>query len=178
MSDTFMPRGSQGVTLQQDPVTKALLVSVPLSAIGKSYQIKSDKDTHFTTAIAVNAKEDENLAGLQANKILIVGVAVEAKEQNHYRALFWKTDGFDDTNLDLDSFIGAVDLDLVTNGFQIGGAGQWYWDEKLGRGNGIEYHDEDSSSELHVSLQNLGPGAKTAGVNGEVVLKVSYVPLE
>jgi len=180
------PLGSQGQELQQGPVVDGypLLVDqiIGHSSTGPAVHLDSDKDIHFTTAIAVNAKEDENIAGLTKNKILIVGVAIQAKVPlqdvpKHYRAIFWRTDGFDDVDLDLDRFIGAVELNLV-NGWQIAGANQYYWDEKLGRGNGIEYTDEDGSNELHVSLQNLGVGAKTAGVNGEVKLTISYVPVE
>lgn len=149
----------------------------PVLVPGVSYTIKSDKDSNFTTAIAVNAKEDADLAGLEANKILITNVEVLSVEQKHYRVLFYKTDGFDDADLDVDSFIGIVDLDLTTNGFQIAGAGKWLWDEKVGRGNGLEYEDLDATNELHISLQNLGIGAKTAGAGGEVVIKVSYLPL-
>lgn len=148
------------------------------TAIGKAEVLDSDKDVNFVTAIAVNAKEDANLTGLLSDKILIVGVAIQAKEAKHYRALFYETDGFDDPDLDLDSFKAAVDLDLSTNGFQIGGVGKWLWDEKVGRGNGVEYTDLDGTQELHIALQNLGPGAKTAGPGGECVLKISYVPLE
>lgn len=144
----------------------------------KGVLIKSDKDTHFTTAIAVNAKEDENLTGLQSNKILITNVAIEAKEPKHYVLWFWTRNTFNNADLDADAFKGLVELDLSVNGRQVGGANQYYWDEKLGRGNGLEYEDMDGSKELHVSLQNLGVGAKTAGVNGEVVVKISYLPLE
>ncbi len=149
-----------------------------LTSIGKAHIIESDKDVNFTSAIAVNAKEDENLTGLQSNRILIVGAAIQADENKHYRVLFWRTDGFDDTDLDLDRFIGAVDLDLSTNGFQIAVTNQYYLDEKLGRGGGLEYVDEDDTNELHVSLQNLGPGTKAAGAPGEIKISISYVSLE
>lgn len=142
-----------------------------------SFLIRSDKDVNFTTAIAVNAKEDENLAGLQSDKILITNVAILSDEQKYYRVLFYTRDTFDNVNLDLDTFIGQVDLDLNTNGFQIGGTSKWLWSERPGRGNGLEYVDEDASLELHVALQNLGLEPKTAGANGEVVLKISYLPL-
>ena len=140
------------------------------------YFIVTDKDLHFTTAIAVNGKEDENIPGLyKTNKALIPNIAIQAKEAKHYVVWFFSKDSFDDVDLNLDAYMGLVDFDLETNGRRIGGANQYYWDEKKTQ---IYYNDEDLTKELHISLQNLGPGAKSAGVPGEVKLLITYLPLE
>ncbi len=133
--------------------------------------LRSDKDTHFTGAIAQNAKEDENLAGLVSNKIRITGVSIQAKENLNFRLIFWGTDGFDDTNLDNDKFQAETKLDIPTYGYRIGGANQYYLDM---RGVEIDYEDLDRTQELHISLMCLSAAGKTAGANGEVVVEVFY----
>ena len=137
------------------------------------YTLRSDKDNHFTGALATNAKEDENLSGLLGNKIRIVGVALQSDQNLDYRVIFWKKDSFDDTDLDLDRFCGEVELDLPTYGYQIAGANQYYLDM---RGLDIDYEDEDETYELHISLMNLSATGKNAGATGEVVIEIYYEP--
>ena len=135
------------------------------------YTIVSDKDTHFTSSIAQNAKEDENIPGFLGNKIRIVGLVILSDQQLHYRVIFWRKDTFDDTDLDVDSFISSQELDLSLDGWQIGATGQWYL---AITSLNIDYEDEDTTNELHISLQNLSATAKNAGATGEVVLGVIY----
>lgn len=131
----------------------------------------TDKDTHFTEAIAQNAKEDENLAGLAANKVVITDVMIEADENLQFYLLFWSTDGIDDTDLDDDSFLGFVDLDIPNNGFRIAGAGQYYLNVT---DVNLHYEDEDASTELHVSLLCRTAAGKTAAAAGDVKVKIGY----
>lgn len=138
----------------------------------RSY-IDSDKDSHFTTSIAQNAIETENLTGLSDSNITITGVSVQADEALDFRLWLFGTDGHADTDLDDDEFIDFVDLDLATNGAQIAGAGQYYYAQT---GLNIDYEDEDASNELHLALQNLSAAAKTAGAAGEVKVKIFYTP--
>lgn len=53
-----------------------------------------------------------------------------------------QTDGFDNTDLDLDRFCGEVEIDLPTNVYQIGRANQYYLDM---RGLEIDYEDEEAN---------------------------------
>jgi len=148
------------------------LVQVTATAPKQAFQtIRSDKDSHFTGGLAQNAKEDENLTGILSNKIRIVGISLQSDQQLHYKVLFWKTDGFDDSDLDVDTFCGEVDVDLAIYGIQIGGANQWYLDV---RGVVLDYEDEDASNELHVSLLNKDATSKNAGATGECVLDIYY----
>lgn len=110
---------------------------------------------------------------MQSNKILITNIAIESAEQRHYVVWLSKTDGFDDADVDVDALFACVDLDLTVNGRQITGTTQWRWNERVS----VRYIDEDSSLELHCSIQNLGPGAKTAGAGGALVLKFTYYPV-
>ena len=136
-----------------------------------TYRLRTDKDTHFTGSIAQNAKEDENVTGLPSNKIRITGLALQSDQQLNYRVIFWTKDTFDDTDLDPDTFCGELQVPLVSSGFQIAGAGQYYLDL---RGLDIDYEDDDGTQELHVSLMNLSATAKNAGATGEVVLEIYY----
>ena len=145
----------------------------PVMPVPRFHTIRTDKDTHFSGAIAQNAKEDENLTGLLNNKCRITGVSLQSDQALDYRVIFWKTDGFDDTDLDDDTFCGEVEVDLPFYGYQIGGANQYYLDV---RGLEIDYEDEDASNELHVSLMNLSATGKEAGAIGEVVVEIYYEP--
>lgn len=133
--------------------------------------IETDKDTHFTGALAQYAKEDENLTGLLADNIRITGIGILSDQQLKYKALFWYKDSFEDADLDLDEFCGEVELDIPTYGFQVGGAGTWYLDV---RNLHLDYIDSDASKELHISLINMSTTAKNAGATGEVKLFICY----
>lgn len=151
----------------------AQTTEVTVSTSQKIYTIRSDKDTHFTLAIAQNAKEDESLTGLIGNKIRITGVALQSDQNLDYRVIFWKTDGFDNTDLNTDKFCGEVQFDIPTFGYQIAGSNQFYLDV---RGLAIDYEDEDDTHEIHVSLMNLSATSKNSGGAGEVTLDIYYEP--
>ena len=133
--------------------------------------IETDKDTHFTGALAQYAKEDENLAGLLSDNIRITGIGILSDQQLKYKAILWYKDGFEDADLDLDEFCGEIELDIPTYGFQVGGAGTWYMDI---RNLHLDYIDSDATKELHISLINMSTTAKNAGATGEVKLFITY----
>lgn len=141
-------------------------------AIRRTYTKRSDKDEHYTGAIAQYAVENESLTGLRANKILVRNIRFTAKENLSFRLIFWGKDTYQDTaDLDLDPFLGAVDLDLPARGFRVAAANQYYLDI---RGVDLHYADWDGTKELHLSLQNLSAASKSAGAAGEVVVEVEY----
>jgi hypothetical protein len=135
------------------------------------YDIASDKDTHFTGALNQYAKEDENLTNLLGNKIRITGITIEADQALDFWVMFWNKDTFDNTDLDLSTFIGMVELDLSTYGQRVGGSGQYYMSlEKVD----LDCEDKDATNELHCSLFNASATAKNAGATGEVKLVFRY----
>ena len=144
-------------------------------AVGKETikHIDTDKDAHFTTAIAQYAIEEENITGLSDNKITITGIAFQAKEALKYRLWIYDTDGFADTDLDIDQFNEYIDIDLSTSNGQIAGANQYYYALTA---ISIDYEDEDATKELHLALQNLSAASKTAGTDGELKMKITYKP--
>lgn len=138
--------------------------------------LESEANGHFQASLALNAKGDENLSGLLVNEIEILSVALQAKQQLHYRAWFWSKNTFDDPDLDEDSYVDHVELDLENFGARIGGANQFYLNSRLDPP--LRYVDEDATRELHISLQNKSTTAKDAGVGGQVKLRFMYSPLE
>jgi len=82
----------------------------------KIQTVRSDKDVHFTGALAKNESEQENLTGLISNKITIQGVSISAAQSLHFRLEFYSKDSFTDSDLDVDTFMGAVELDLTKYG--------------------------------------------------------------
>ena len=131
------------------------------------YTIASDKDLHFTGELAKNAVERENLEGLRSNRIRISKISIQADQQLLFEVLLYGSDDFEESDLDNDYFIGAVELNLPTYGFQQT-TSQWRLDiENLN----IDYVDLDGTKEIHAVLRNLSPTAKNAGSTGEVKLE-------
>lgn len=132
--------------------------------------IQSDKDTHFTNTLAQNAQETENITAIGCNDGIIRSVCIQSDQNLDWDVMFWGTDAFDDTDLDVAKFLGGVKF-TVSQGLQIGGAGQYYYmsDNNLG----IPYKDMDGTNELHISLINRSVTSKNAGSAGEVVVAVA-----
>jgi len=137
--------------------------------------IESDTATHFTGAIVQFAHETENITGLSDNRVFIRGINAQSIQKLKYRLIFWKKDIFDDTTLNADSYVDDVILDFTNDesAFRIAQTNQYYLNisslETL-------YEDDDESTELHCSLQNLSPTSKIAGALGEVQIDFKYAP--
>lgn len=149
----------------------ALIVSAIVGPVDEPEWYTTVTDVEFTEAIIQNAKEDENLAGIAANKVVITDIMIEAGENLEFYLLFFSTDDFDNADLDVDSFLGYVVLDIPNNGFRIGGANQFYLNVT---DLNLHYEDDDATNELHVSLLNRSVAAKSAGANGPVKIKIGY----
>lgn len=139
--------------------------------------VRSDKDTHFTGAISQNAKEDENITGLDCNSGLITGITIVSDQNLAWDVYLWGTDGFDDSDLDAENFLGRFSF-LSSDGDQLGGSGQYYYSTSHASQSfqPIPYADADNGNELHISLVNRSASAKNAGATGEVVVTVHYAP--
>jgi len=78
--------------------------------------VRSDKSLNFTGALAKNESEEENLTGLVSNKIRITQVSIHSDQELHFQLQFFSKDTFTDPDLDVDTFVGAVELDLSKYG--------------------------------------------------------------
>jgi len=74
--------------------------------------VKSDPVQHFTDELDKNESEQENISGLTSNNILIRNVAINSVQPLHFRLEFYAKDSFANEDLDKDTFIGSVDLDI------------------------------------------------------------------
>lgn len=137
--------------------------------------IESDTASHFTGAIAQFAQETENITGLSDDRIFIRGINAQSIQKLKYRLIFWKTDTFDDTVLNDDSYIDDIILDFTNeeSAFQIEQTNQYYLNISSLE---ILYEDADATNEIHCSLQNLSPTSKNAGATGEIQIDFKYAP--
>jgi hypothetical protein len=172
----FLTTSAQsGKTLQlfigREASAEAVSSTTVITSRQSFYVIETDKDTHFSGSLAQYAKEDENLTGLLSNNIRVTGIGILSDQQLKYKALFWYSDSFEDTDLDQDEFCGEVELDIPAYGFQVGGTGIYYLDV---RNLHVDYQDSDNTKELHISLMNMSTTSKNAGATGEVKLFITY----
>ena len=141
------------------------------------FTVRTDKDTHFTGAIAQNAKEDENvvlpgaMSGVNGNaRNMVRSLMLQSDENLAWEVAFWSKDSFEDTSdMDADAFRSRWSF-VVADGVQYGGTGQYYY---YIDGLNIPYQDEDNSGELHISLVNRSSSGKSSGSSGEVIIAIT-----
>lgn len=146
-----------------------------MSQAGNLITVQSDKDLHFTGAIAQDAEERENIVLPQA-----LGSANFRRARSRLKALrilsdqnlAWEIDLYgkdtfgDPADLDSNSWIGRWGFQAA-DGLRIAGAGPYlYYIDGLD----VPYEDQDATGELHVSLVNRSATAKSAGAAGEIVV--------
>lgn len=135
--------------------------------------IRSDKDLHFTTALATDAEEQENLAGLPRDTVNIESITLLSQQRLTWDVLFYTRDTFNaNADFDLQTWVARQRLPAA-QGVQVGGAGLFLYDVN---GLKLPYTDQAATLELHVGLVNRSPLAKIAGVGGQVVLQVGVRP--
>lgn len=123
--------------------------------------IVSDKDTHFTTAIAQNAKENENIdMGITYKNLLIKSIVLSSTQKLNFDLYFYSKDTFDDTDADVNALIAIKEMYLASSGKQIGGAGLYEMTSELD--TPVDYMDENNTNEIHLSLVNRSSTTKAA----------------
>ncbi len=141
--------------------------------------ISTDKDTHFTTQLATNAVEEEDIgfpsdwatAGIQI--VEIRNLTVESDINNQWDIQFYATDAHSNTDLDLDKFITNINF-ATGDGVRNAGAGQWRYD-KNPTFTPFFYTDEDNTSEFHITLVNRD--GTTKETTDDIVIKIYAVPV-
>ena len=144
--------------------------------------VRSDKDTHFTGALAQNAVKTENISfpadwvTMGLRKAKIVDIKIISDQQLAWDVKFYSKDTHAvTTDLDADSFIRTFKFD-ASAGVQEAGADQYYYDIDPSEFPFV-YIDEDGTSEFHVTLVNRSATPKTAGAAGEVVVIIQAIPI-
>lgn len=132
---------------------------------------KTDKDNHFADIIAVNGFETEQIANL-VNNLEIKQIVIISSQQLEFELWFWRNvAGINNADADIDSYIGRVDLDLVTHGLRLGAAGLYRLDVELIAPILLNTNDTVTPGSLNMSLVNRGPGPKNAAPGSTVVIK-------
>jgi len=134
--------------------------------------IETNKDNHFTEGISTNNIEKETLS-LISSKYVINGVSIQSKQPLNYKILIWGSNNFDNSNLNTEKYIGAIDLNMEKESFQINNTGQYRLNiEDLQ----LQYTDFQSTNNLYIGLMNLSNTSKLSGSNGEVKLIIKLNP--
>ena len=146
-------------------------------------QMRSDKDTHFTTAIAANAYETEDLTGLAGNSVDIKGIAIHSDQRLTWDVAFYSKDTFGAVNQDSDMLLGVVTVANVASRIATLGADCALKANPASNSQyvayvakTIPYTDLDNTKQLHIALINRSGTTKTATVGGEVVVEAFYEP--
>jgi hypothetical protein len=138
--------------------------------------ISTDKDTQFIETLAQNAissisldmPSDWQIAGIQ--KCVISEMMLQCTQGGlDLEIIFWRTSGYDDSDMDIAKIINRISLTEGTDGAtQIAGANQYLYKNPLGQN--VEFIDEDFSSKIHISLVNRDATTKNTAASGTVQL--------
>lgn len=143
--------------------------------------LRSDKDTHFTGALAQNAIEVESInfpsiwrtAGV--NECIIEGLSIQSDQNLEWDVYIFTSSEFDNTDLDLDVMIDMFNFP-TTAGKTIAGANQYYYPFPANNIS-IPYSDAENTGKLHVGLVNRSATGKNAGATGEIVIRFALRPI-
>ena len=130
--------------------------------------VRNLKGTQFSTSLAQNVLDTENITGLGIDEGVITSIILQSDQNLAWDLYIWETDGFDDTDLDADKLIGFITF-ATTDGLRIAGAGQYYYAK---HDLYIPYRDLDHTEELHLGLVNRSATGKNAGATGEFVAEL------
>ena len=138
--------------------------------MGNHIIVKSDKDDHFTGALAQNAREDESLVihRGEVTRGQIESVSIISDQNLAWDVAFFENENFSNTDMDVDSFVDYESF-TVASGVQIAGAGSYYYGT-----SGLDIPYTAGDGRIHVTLVNRSATTKTAGSAGEVVVKIGY----
>ena len=143
--------------------------------------IITDKDTHFTGALATNVVEHEDIdypsdwGVLGLNEMIIESVSIQSDQNLEWDVFIWSGAENLNADLDLDTFLDYFNFP-TTSGKQLGGTAQFYY-ASVSNNVAIPYRDNDKTSKLHISLVNRSATAKNAGATGEIVVKIAVRPI-
>ena len=141
----------------------------------------SDKETHFSGALAQNVVEIESIdfptdwGIVGINETIIEGVSIQSDQNLEWDVFIFATSDTTDTDLDLDTFTDFFNF-ATTSGKQIAGTNQFYYSSPANF-MAIPYRDSDNSSKLHVALVNRSATSKNAGATGEITIKFAVRPV-
>lgn len=145
-----------------------------MALAGQIHLIRSDKDVHFTGAIAQNAGEAESIlftGDIAPQRYRIRSLNIISEENLAWEVVFFARSTFNGApqiaDIDLYTFLGYFSFG-AGDAIRIAATGPYlYYIDGLD----IAYEDQDESQTLHLMLVNRSAAAKTAGAAGEVVVQ-------
>ncbi len=153
-------------------MSQQLDINLDINKPEKIEILTTNSTIHFTEELLKNEFENEDITNLHSNNCVINGISILSKQALNFRLLFWKNNTFNNSNINNNSYIGNIELDLTSNptiNFD-----SFYRlnveDAKL------TYIDLDNLNTLHISLLNLSNETKKAGIDGEVKLDIKLSP--
>lgn len=132
--------------------------------------ISTTPASEFTTSLATNASDTEDISGLSDTNVEISNLMFRSRQNLNYDLFL-----FASSTYEYDDYIGKIELDLPSYGetyVDPVSAVTWYIMDL--QGLGIQYYASDS--ELHLALINRSATTKVAGANGYVSMTFKYVP--
>lgn len=142
------------------------------AAKNRSEYIRTDKDTQFIGAAALNNQLTENLVGLSRNFGVVESVTLLTQQNFDWEVCFWTRDTFSNADMDLDTFLDSVffnSADAITVANAVPATFRY-----AVSGLGVVYQDRDATNEIHVSLIPRNGAKLAAGAGGNVVLVVGF----
>jgi len=147
-------------------------IEVKMCSIVKNI-IQTDKDIHFTQKLLQNQCENETL-NLPTNKCVIDGVTVQSKQPLNYKLIIFGNNYFNNSNMNIEKFIGSIDLDMTQSPtFRIDNSNQYRLNSEDLR---IFYTDYNETNKLYVSLMNMSITPKIFGIDGEIQINIKISP--
>lgn len=138
-----------------------------------AYYVRTDKDTHFTQALATNAIESETLThdeGVRSPVGDVGRITLYADQNLDFDVILFRSAPGDLTDLDTLDIVDWISF-LEAEGVQIAGAGPFIYSQS---GMKWRYAEALGRRELHVGLVNRHATAKNAGATGEVVIEFEF----
>lgn len=133
---------------------------------------RSDKDTHYTTALAQNALDLESFAVMPSASVQITRVTLWSDQNLDWDLMFFN-DAVSQPSADADlhSMNDWIRF-TVTDGVQIAATGLFLYSV-----SGLRLNYKPVDRIFHVGLINRNAAAKNAGATGEVVVELQGITI-
>lgn len=132
-----------------------------------SWVIRSVKGTHYTTLLAQNAIDLEDLGLYPSPAVVITRVSIWSDQNLDWDVAFFRNNTTQpNADADIDAQIEWVSFE-VADGVQIAGAGLWRYTTS---GLTLRIHPDDGRA--YVALINRNAVDKNAGATGEIVIEL------
>jgi hypothetical protein len=137
--------------------------------VGQLVRIRSAKGTHYTTALAQNVIDIENLGAVPARVLRVRRVTLWSVQSLAWDIALFRNNVGPQPTADLDTH-ALVDWFpfVAADGKQTGGAGPFVYSV-----TSVESHYASDDGNLYVGLVNRSAAAKNAGATGEVVIELA-----